>query len=423
MSFDPLDHDLQRGLQQRRDVLGDAWVDRSLAGANSFNAEFQNLITRFAWHEIWGRPGLPHKTRRALVLAITAALGRWEEFELHVRAALLGGEDSRLSPDELKEILMQTAIYAGVPAANTAFSHATKILREVAPQIGYALDAASPLDAVHPGVGREGRGSGVPALHYSVREARSGRRPRHTVVLSHALGCDLTMWDSLANALAADCRVIAYDHRGHGASDAPAHDGNGYAMAELADDAARLLRELDTGPVVWVGLSMGGMVGQELALRHPALVGALVLANTTSGYPDTARALWRQRIDTVREQGVDAIADAVMARYFHEDFRAAHPAVVARFRERLVTTGVDGYAGCCAAVGAVDTGARIGSIGVPALVIAGELDQGTPVEMARTLQAGIPGARLELLAQASHLSAIEQPQAFAAAVAGFIAGL
>lgn len=420
MSFDPLDHDLLRGLEQRRAILGDAWVDRSLANANAFNADFQNLISRYAWHDIWGRPGLPRKTRRTIVLAITIALGRWEEYELHVRAALLGDADDRLAPDELKEVLMQSAIYAGVPAANTAFAHATAILREIGPQIGYALDPASPLDAVHSGVGREGRTASSPALHYSVREPRNGKRPRHTIVLSHALGCDLTMWDALAKQLAADCRVIAYDHRGHGSSDAPAGE---YGMAELADDAARLLRELDTGPVVWIGLSMGGMVGQELALRHPGLVGALVLANTTSGYPDAARAVWRQRIDTVQAQGIEAIADAVMARYFHDGFRAEHAATVARFRRRLVTTDAIGYAGCCAAVGSVDTTARLGEIKVPALVIAGELDQGTPVSMAQTLVDGIADARLQVLAQASHLSAVEQPAAFAASVMGFVGGL
>jgi 3-oxoadipate enol-lactonase len=417
MSFDPLDHDLLRGLDRRRAVLGDAWVQRSLANANSFTADFQNFITRYAWHDIWDRPGLARKTRRTIVLAITIALGRWEEYELHVRAALLGDADSRLTPDELKEVLMQSAIYAGVPAANTAFAHAATILREIGPQIGYALEPASPLDAVHPGVGREGRTGSLPALHYSVRAPRSGKRPRHTVVLSHALGCDLTMWDTLANHLAADCRVIAYDHRGHGSSDAPAGP---YAMADLADDAARLLRELDTGPVVWIGLSMGGMVGQELALRHPALVGALVLAHTTSGYPDAARAVWEQRIATVREQGIEAIADAVMARYFHEAFRAAHPATVARFRQRLVTTDPQGYAGCCAAVGCIDTTARLGQIAVPTLVLAGELDQGTPVDMARTLAAAIPDARLQVLADASHLGALEQPGAFTAAVTAFV---
>lgn len=420
MSFDPINHDFERGLHNRRTVLGDEWVDRSLNKATTFNADFQNLITRFAWNEIWGRPGLDHKTRRAIVLSITVALGRWEEFELHVRAALLGPDDSRLTPDELKEILMQSAIYAGVPAANTAFTHTLAILREVGEQIGYVLEPATPAGATHSGIGREGRTSTSPALHYSVREPRSGKAPRHTVVLSHALGCDLTMWDSLANQLAADCRVIAYDHRGHGSSDAP--DAL-YTMADLADDAARLLRELDTGPVVWVGLSMGGMVGQELTLRHSSLVRGLVLANTTSGYPEAAQAVWEQRIATVRADGIEAIADAVMGRYFHDAFRAQKAATVARYRRRLVTTDAVGYVGCCNAVGKVDTADRLGQIGVPTLVIAGELDQGTPVAMAEALAAGIPGARLEVIEGASHLSAAEQPEAFSRLVTGFVAEL
>jgi len=420
MSFDPIDHDFERGLNNRRSVLGDAWVERSLNNANNFNADFQNLITRFAWNEIWGRPGLAWQTRRAIVLSITIALGRWEEFDLHVRAALLGDEANRLTPDELKEVLIQSAIYAGVPAANTAFTHAQVILREVGPQIGYELAPLAPAASSHPGIGREGRSSGRPALHYALREPRNGKAPRHTVVLSHAIGCDLTMWDDLANQLAQDCRVIAYDHRGHGSSEAPA---GAYSMSDLADDAAALLRELDSGPVVWVGLSMGGMVGQELALRHPSLVRALVLANTTSGYPEAAREAWRQRIDTVQEHGIEAIADAVMGRYFHDEFRAAQAARVARFRRRVVSTDVVGYTGCCNAVGTVDTTERLGGISVPTLVIAGELDQGTPVGMSQTLQQGIPDASLVVLANASHLSAIEQPAAFAASVSGFIAKL
>jgi 3-oxoadipate enol-lactonase len=418
MSYDPFDHEFARGMHNRRTVLGDAWVDKSIANANSFTAEFQDMITRNAWNDIWGRPGLDHKTRRTIVLAITTALGCWEEFELHVRAALLAPDDSRLGPDDIKEVLMQSAIYAGVPAANTAFSHAQKILRELAPQIGYALEPMSPASVCHPGIGHEGRTTSLPALHYSVRAPRSGKAPRHTVVLSHALGCDLTMWDQLANELAADCRVIAYDHRGHGSSDTLPGMAT---MADLADDAARLLREFDSGPVVWIGLSMGGMAGQELALRHPSLVRALVLANTTSGYPEAVRAVWEQRIATVGEQGMDVIGDAVMGRYFHDAFRAEHAPIVARFRRRLVTTDAPGYIACCNAVGSVDTTARLGAIAAPTLVIVGELDQGTPVSMAQQLADGIPGAQLQVLANASHLSAIEQPQAFAAAIVRFLA--
>lgn len=116
------------GLLNRRRVLGDAWVDASLAGRTPFNAEFQAMITRIAWAEIWGRPGLDDRTRRLLVVAITASLGRWEEFGLHVRAGL---SRSGFSRDELKEVLMQTAIYAGVPAANTAFAEAGRIIADV----------------------------------------------------------------------------------------------------------------------------------------------------------------------------------------------------------------------------------------------------------------------------------------------------
>jgi 3-oxoadipate enol-lactonase len=420
MSFDPLDHDLERGMQNRRTVLGDAWVDRSVKNANTFNAEFQNLITRFAWNEIWGRPGLDKKTRRVIVLATTIALGRWEEFELHVRAALLADAEHRLTPDELKEVLMQSAIYAGVPAANTAFTHSLQILREVAAEIGYVLEPLAPADTAHSGIGKAARTAGKPALHYTIREPRSGKAPRHTIVLSHAIGMDLTAWDGLANVLSADCRVIAYDHRGHGSSDAPA---GLYTMANLADDAARMLRELDTGPVVWIGLSMGGMVGQEMALRHPSLIAALVLANTTSSYPEVARQAWQQRIETVQGQGLEAIADTVMGRYFHDVFRAQHAATVARAKQRLLTTDVLGYIGCCNAVGGVDTTERLALISVPTLVIAGELDQGAPVSMSQVLADKIPQATLIVLPYASHISSIEQPEQFNDLVTGFIATL
>jgi 3-oxoadipate enol-lactonase/4-carboxymuconolactone decarboxylase len=118
----------EAGLLNRRRVLGDAWVDKSLAARTPFNADFQAMITRIAWNEIWGRTGLDDRTRRLLVLAVTVSLGRWEEFALHVRAGLARGGFTR---DELKEVLMQTAIYAGVPAANTAFAEAGKIITDL----------------------------------------------------------------------------------------------------------------------------------------------------------------------------------------------------------------------------------------------------------------------------------------------------
>jgi len=122
-----------KGMKTRRKVLGDEWVDRAERGKTAFNSEFQELITRYAWDEIWNRKGLDHRTRRMLVIAMMVALGRWEEFSLHVRAALQSGD---LSQDDLKEILLQATIYCGVPAANHAFKEARAVIDALAPAKG-----------------------------------------------------------------------------------------------------------------------------------------------------------------------------------------------------------------------------------------------------------------------------------------------
>ena len=122
--------DYDKGMVNRRRVLGNAWVDKSLENVNDFNGEFQNLITRYAWNEVWSRPAFGDKTRRLMVLSTMIALKAYEEFALHVRAGLDGPPESRLTPDDIKEVIMQAAIYCGVPAANHAFSVAGGILRE-----------------------------------------------------------------------------------------------------------------------------------------------------------------------------------------------------------------------------------------------------------------------------------------------------
>lgn len=253
----------------------------------------------------------------------------------------------------------------------------------------------------------------APHLLYDMQGPRDGGPPRHTFVLAHALGCDLTMWDELAHHLAENGRVVRYNQRGHGGSEAPAGP---YTMAELAEDAARLINELALGPVVWVGLSMGGMVGQELALRHPGQVKALVLANTTSGYPAEAQAGWSQRIAGIEQGGLEAIVDGAMQRWFHAGFHTQQPQTVAHWRARVLACDAAGYIACCHAIAGLDTTARLPGIAVPALVIAGALDQGTPPEMARVIAQKIPGARLVELPEASHLSVLEQPLAFRSTV-------
>jgi 3-oxoadipate enol-lactonase len=393
--------DFDRGLKNRRAVLGDAWVDKSLANANGFNAEFQNLITRFAWKEIWDRPGLDHTTRRLLVMGMTMGMARWEEFELHCRAAIRGG----VPLDTIKETLMQGAIYCGVPAGNTAFKLAMDILREEG-----MLPPPQPLTqdkriAVH-------HTFSEPQLRVAVQGQGE------PVVLSHALGLDLSMWDGFAEKLAETHQVARYDHRGHGGSAVPPGP---YTLDEMVDDAARLIREWGRGPVVWIGLSLGGMVGQELAIRYPALIKRLVLANTAGQYPEAARAAWRQRIETVQAAGMAAVADMVVERYLNPAYRAAHPERAQALRALLLRGNPAGYAATCHAVGSVDTLDRLGAVSVPTLVIAGAQDAGATPAMAKAIADRIPGAELRVFDDASHLSVSETPEQFAQAVAEFLA--
>ena len=399
--------DFDRGVINRRAVLGDAWVDKSLDSATAFNADFQSLITRYAWNDIWGRPGLDHTTRRLLVLGMTMGLARWEEFELHCKAAIRGGVPLEM----IKETLMQGAIYCGVPAANTAFKITTDALREMGLLPPLQPLSAGPRVVTHHTFSQ-------PQLKVAVQgPADTSGVP---VVLSHALGLDLSMWDGLAGELSASHPVLRYDHRGHGGS--AVLEGK-YSMIDLVDDAARLIREWGRGPVVWVGLSMGGMVGQGLAVRHPELLRGLVLANTSSQYPETARAMWAQRIATVEAQGLSAIADMVMERYFTAAFRAANPDAVAAFRRGLLRTDPAGYVGCCHAVANVDWLDALQQVKCPTLIIAGAQDVGAPVAMSQAMAERIPGAQLVVLDAASHLSVAEQPMLFAQHLDQFLSGL
>lgn len=256
----------------------------------------------------------------------------------------------------------------------------------------------------------------------ALRTVCEGHGP--TVVLSHALGCDLSMWDGLAALLASRFSVLRYDHRGHGASPAGA---GAFDIDTLADDAARVITGHSGGaPVHFVGLSMGGMVAQSLAVRHPGLLASIVIANSAACYDAAARAAWQQRIATVRAQGVAAIAEGAMERWFTPAFRAdvlgGGAARVAQLRARLEATDPVAYAQACAAVAAIDFRAAHARIACPALVIAGSRDTATPPALSEAIAAGIAGARLATI-DAAHLSAVEQPEAFARLLVEFWEGI
>lgn len=237
------------------------------------------------------------------------------------------------------------------------------------------------------------------------------------VLLVHALGCDHRMWDALAGALGERYRTLALDLRGHGASPVTARP---YTLDLLAGDARALLDRLGIERAHWVGLSLGGMVGQAFALAHGDRLGKLVLANTTSSYGPAGAANWQARIDAVEAGGLASIAGMVAERYFSDAFRAGHPGVVAEVMERFVATPAAGYLGCCEAIAALDFAGSLGRIDARTLVIAGAGDAGTPPAMSRAIVERIPGARMEVIDGASHLSALERPAEFAARVRAFL---
>ena len=240
----------------------------------------------------------------------------------------------------------------------------------------------------------------------------------HPVVLAHAIGCDHRMWDGVASRLASRYRVLRMDARGHGRT-APLP--RPYTLEALADDAARAIDRLGVARVHWVGLSMGGMIGQAFALAHGQRLGRLVLANTTSSYGPEGRAMWEQRAKLVGDGGLAAIAPMVEQRYFSDEFRRTRRDVVDLAMKRFLETPVEGYLGCCDAIAALDFSGRLGQIPHPTLVIAGEADAGTPVAMSQAIVDRMPNAKLAVIPGAAHLSAVEKPEEFARLVLDFLA--
>jgi 3-oxoadipate enol-lactonase len=240
-----------------------------------------------------------------------------------------------------------------------------------------------------------------------------------SLVLVHALGLDRRMWRRQVSELAETFQVLAYDVRGHGRSDRPPGP---YTLELLADDLRGLMDALGIERASLLGLSMGGMIAQTFALAYPAQVERLILADTTSEYPADGRRQFAERARLVAEIGIESIVQATLERWFTPRFRAAEPREVDEIRRVLLAADPIGYAGACLAVSRVDLTSRLGGIRCPTLVLVGERDPGTPVEAAVRIQQAIPGARLEVIADASHLSNVAEPEAFGDAVARFLTG-
>ncbi|HKE30031.1 MAG TPA: 3-oxoadipate enol-lactonase [Bryobacteraceae bacterium] len=242
-----------------------------------------------------------------------------------------------------------------------------------------------------------------------------GPDDRPVLVFCHSLGCDHTMWDAQTAALLPNFRILRYDTRGHGASEVT--DGD-YSIEMLARDALSLADALSIRQFAWCGLSLGGMIGQWLGAKAPDRLTALVLANTSARFPDPSLMETRRR--TALENGMAPLEPAVMGRFFQPERAAANPPAVAAIRRILLATNPVGYAGCCAAVRDLNQTGILSAIRARTLIIAGDRDVSTPWQgHGEILAQSIAGAQVEHLPTA-HLSNLETPYSFTAALARFL---
>jgi 3-oxoadipate enol-lactonase len=244
--------------------------------------------------------------------------------------------------------------------------------------------------------------------------AVDGRDGGPTIMLSNSLGATMAMWEPQMAALKKLFRVVRYDRRGHGQSDVPAGP---YSMDRFGKDVLAILDDLNIDRVHWCGLSMGGMVGQWLGANAPDRIDRLILANTTCYYPDPTN--WQNRIKTVRENGLAAIADTVISGWLTADFRAREPETAARMKAMLIASPIEGYLACCEALSRLDQRDLLPRIKAPTLIIAGRHDQSTPVDASVYMRSQIPDASMTLL-DAAHISNVEQAHNFTDAVIGFL---
>jgi 3-oxoadipate enol-lactonase len=241
------------------------------------------------------------------------------------------------------------------------------------------------------------------------------------LVFSNSLGTDLRIWDPLLPHLPSGWRLIRYDKRGHGLSDLPPEvPGGECGMGDHVADLAGLLDALDVTGAVVCGLSVGGIIAQGLAAERPDLVRAIILCDTGAKIGDPA--MWDDRIRTVREKGIAAMADAVMERWFTPAFRRERPEFPL-YRNMLTRTTPGGYAGTCATIRDTDLRESTARLTLPCLAVCGDADGATPPDLVRETAALIRGSRFELIRGAGHIPCVEQPEVLGGLIGGFLGEL
>jgi len=248
-------------------------------------------------------------------------------------------------------------------------------------------------------------------VHYTL----SGRPDGLPLAFINSLGTDLRLWDPVVPGLESDCAILRYDLRGHGLTDCPPGP---YRLAQLAEDLRSLLHHLGIERAVLIGISIGGLIALQFAASYPGAVRSLILADTAAriGSPDR----WEQRIEAVRREGLEGVADTVVNIWLSESFRAGQPALTRGYRNMLTRMPAEGYIACCSVLAESDLSPRLTTIRAPALVLSGESDPATPPEQGRALAAALPDAQFELVPAAAHLPCIEQPDRVAAFIRLFL---
>jgi 3-oxoadipate enol-lactonase len=243
----------------------------------------------------------------------------------------------------------------------------------------------------------------------------SGHEDSPAIVFANSIGTDMRIWDRVLPLLPVNLRVIRYDERGQGRSAAPPAP---YSIVDHAADLAGLLAGLNVESAVIAGLSIGGLIAQALWATEPGRIRGLVLMDTAPRIATPE--FWNNRIAAVKNGGLAAVADEVLERWFSKDFRATHAAEVAQWRDMLVASPAEGYAGSCAAIRDANTEAAARSIAVPTLVMCGSEDVATPPELVRGMADIIPGAVFAMIEGAGHLPCIEAPSMVALNIGAFL---
>ena len=245
----------------------------------------------------------------------------------------------------------------------------------------------------------------------------SGRKGAPVVVLSHSLSASLLMWNPQMDVLSPHFQVLRYDIRGQGGSDAPS---GAYTLELLAKDVIGLLDALSINQVHFVGLSVGGMIGQALALNHADRLTSLALCDTASIIPQEAQPIWEERIKKVLSKGMEVLLDETMERWFTPAFLKQGSPMLEIIRKQILATSVQGYLGCAEAIRRLNYLDRLSAIKIPTLIMVGEDDPGTPVSASKAIHERISNSKLVILPSARHLSNVEQSEAFNATLLAFL---